>query len=534
MKNEKSKRLKTRKFIFAWLFICGLAIGAAAQPETFRVGETVETNDGRVCKILTVTGRSAKVACGANRSDIRIYGFDSLTSEASAAARREQEERQRQNAANQPRPTSVAFNQGDTVNTPDGRTGKIESFKTDEMAKVQFAPNETQYFMVKDLKKIEPPKPINNEPVENFRVGDTVVDRSDPNRQLKIDSISGDSAVVRYGIGRYNVRTEKLENLMSLKTRDRKQTEENEGKLIRAQFEDEAKPFMNTIQLIAPSFNPKIIQQGGSFNPTPATYEAWRKDLASLAAICQKYPNVTNTPFADDPVYSHSVAYRHADWCEMARQRDTLIKGFLKDVGSDQTKYAVNSVQILLNEAERDSDGYIGDELQTVLFDRAAWMRKKDLQQYKTQYGLTDAEIETKVFTPLAGKLGELKSKIESDGSNLAATLPKISDAALEGVVKRRIAADYPGGQVLKIGLDSANWSVRDGKENIGSNSNGTQYYLRIKGAYRIRTGRALVRLPNQPFCQIRSIELIQGKKGAGFEAAWARVETRGKFVKCP
>jgi len=205
----------------------------------------------------------------------------------------------------------------------------------------------------------------------------------------------------------------------------------------------------------------------------------------------------------------------------------------LKDVGSDQAKYAVNSVQHLLNEAERNPDGYVGDELQIVLFDRAAWA-KKNLQQYKTQFGLTDAEIETKVFTPLTGKIGELKAKIESDSLTPAPPLPKFSDAALEATVKRTFATAYPGGQVLKIGLDSANWSLRDGRENIGSNSNGTQYYLRIKGAYRIRTGRAIVRLPNQPSCQIRYIELTQTKKGAGFEAAWAMVEKRGKFVKCP
>lgn len=427
-----------------------------------------------------------------------------------------------------------SFRQGDTVQTPDGRTGKIESFKPmSDIVKVQFDDGTTKFYVLSDLKKVEPPKSQNANPPENFRVGDIVISPGNPQRQLRIDSISGDSAVVRYGPGKYNVFTEKLSGLVSLQTWERQQNAEKEAKLWRAALEDEAEPFMNTIRLIASSFNPKIIQQGGSFNPKPATYEAWRKDLESLAAICQKYPNITNTPFADEPTYSSSVRYRHADWCEMARQRDTLIKGFLKDVGSDQTKYAVNSVQNLLNEAERDSDGYIGDELQTVLFDRAAWTRK-NLQQYKTQFGLTDAEIETKVFLPLAGKIGELKSKIESDGSNLAATLPKFSDAALAGVVKRRVTADYPGGQVLKIGLDSANWSVRDGKENIGSNSSGTQYYLRIKGAYRIRTGLALVRLPNQPVCQIRYIELIQSKKGAGFEAAWARVETRGKFVKCP
>ena len=526
--------------MFAALLALAFVAGATAQGN-FRVGETVETNDGRVCKILAITGRSAKVACGANRSDVRVYSFDSMTSEAAAQAKREQQERQKENVVNKPpQPTPTSFSQGDAVETPDGRTGKIESFKLmSDIVKVQLDDGTTKFYVLSDLKKVEKPKPQNTNPPENFRVGDIVIRIPDPggqinNQRLRIDSISGDSAVVRYGPGNYNVYKAKLADLMSLQTWERRQNEEKEAKLLRAALEDEAEPFMDTIQLVAHTFNPKINQQGGSFNPTPATYEKWRKDLEALAAICQKYPNVTNTEFADDPVYAQDVRYRHADWCEMARQRDTLIKGFLKDVGSDQTKYSVNSVQSLLNEAENNSDGYIGDELQMVLFDRAAWMRKKDLQQYKTQFGLTDQEIETKVFKPLAGKLGEIKAKIESDASSVAPTLPKFSDAALEAIVKRRIAADYPGAQVLKIGLDGANWSVRDGRRNIGSDSLGTEYYLRIKGAYRIKTGRALVRLPNQPFCQIRYIELTQPKKGAGFDAAWAMVEKRGKFVKCP
>jgi len=428
-----------------------------------------------------------------------------------------------------------SFRVDDAVQTPDGRAGKIESFKPmSDLVKVKLVDGTTKFYVLSDLKKVEVPKPQNTNPTETFRVGDIVVTPGNPNRQLKIESISGDSAVVRYGVGRYNVFTEKLSGLISLQTWERRQNTEKEAKLERAGFEDEAQPFTKTIQMIAPSFNPKIVRASGSgFNPTPATYEAWRKDLEALAVICQKYPNLTNQPFADEPTYASSISYRQADWCEMARQRDTLIKGFLKDVGSDQAKYAVNSVQHLLNEAERNPDGYIGDELQIVLFDRAAWS-KKNLQSYKTQFGLTDAEIETKVFTPVAGKIGELEAKIESDSSNPAPPLPKFSEPALAATVKRTFATGYPGGQVLKIGLDSANWSVRDGKENIGSNSNGTQYYLRIKGAYRIRTGRAIVRLPNQPSCQIRYIELTQTKKGAGFEAAWAMVEKRGKYVKCP
>lgn len=428
-----------------------------------------------------------------------------------------------------------SFREGDPVVVPDGRTGKIDSFKPmSDLVKVRLDDGTSKFFVLSDLKKVEVQKPQNTNPPETLRVGDIVVTPGNPKRQLKIESISGDSAVVRYGVGRYNVFTEKLSGLMSVQAWERRQNIEKEAKLERAGFEDEAKPYTNTIRMIAPSFNPKIVRGSGtSFNPTPATYEAWRKDLTALASICQKYPNLTNEPFADEPTYESSISYRQADWCEMARQRDTLIKGFLKDVGSDQTKYSVNSVQNLLNEAERQPDGEIGDELQVLLFNRAAWS-KKNLESYKTQFGLTDADIETKVFTPLAGKFSELKERIESDSLKPGAPLPKFSDPSLAATVKRTFTTAYPGGQVLKIGLDSANWSLRDGNRNIGSNSAGTQYYLRIKGAYRIRTGVAIVRLPNQPYCQSRYIELTQPKKGAGFDAAWAMVETKGKYVKCP
>ena len=43
---------------------------------------------------------------------------------------------------------SVVFKQGDTVQTPDGRTGFIESLKNQEMAKVKFGENDSRYFML--------------------------------------------------------------------------------------------------------------------------------------------------------------------------------------------------------------------------------------------------------------------------------------------------------------------------------------------------------------------------------------------------
>jgi len=65
---------------------------------------------------------------------------------------------------------TVNFSEGDTVQTPDGRTGKIESFKNGEMAKVRFGAgaSDTQYFMLKDLKVVNPSG-------DTFRVGDMAV-----------------------------------------------------------------------------------------------------------------------------------------------------------------------------------------------------------------------------------------------------------------------------------------------------------------------------------------------------------------------
>ena len=91
---------------------------------------------------------------------------------------------------------------GDTVITPDGRKGYIGAYYGEDMATVRFSerPGDTKNYMLKDLKLFESPKPPRTTPVETFRVGDIVIHPDDPNKQLRIDSISGDTAVVRYGL----------------------------------------------------------------------------------------------------------------------------------------------------------------------------------------------------------------------------------------------------------------------------------------------------------------------------------------------
>lgn len=60
--------------------------------------------------------------------------------------------------------------------------------------------------------------------------------------------------------------------------------------------------------------------------------------------------------------------------------------------------------------------------------------------------------------------------------------------------------------------------------------------YRTTKGAYRYKLGLALVKLPNQPFCQIRDFQVQQDKVGAGHAAARLHrpLGYTGIFVKCP
>lgn len=428
---------------------------------------------------------------------------------------------------------TVAFGAGDRVQTPDGKTGYIEAFKNDDMAKVRFseAAGDTKYYMLKDLQLIVPPKPTRLAPVEIFRVGDIVIHPNDPNRQSTIDSISGDTVIVRTGPGKYNVYTAKIEELYSLKTWERMKDEENRQKLVRAEFADEAEPFMKTVNILAHTFDPKFQQGGGGFISEAATYEEWRKDLEALAAVCRKYPNLTND--ANPPSYWKDVISKNpADVCRLAEQRTSLLQKMRNKVGDMSADNEVRSWAYKLDQAVKNSEGWIEDELQMLLYERAAW-ETTYLKNLKKQYANTGAVWSPEVLKPLDEFAAQTKAKIESDAAQRDWEKPNFTDAALEALAKRRLAADFPGAQILKTGMTFTTWKEMDTKSLIGSDST-WKYYKITPGAYRYKMGLALVKMPNRPGCQIREFQVTQQKAGAGFGAARASLGGAGIFVKCP
>lgn len=428
------------------------------------------------------------------------------------------------------------FMEGERVTTPDGRSGTIESFKMPDMAKVKFDDGTTKFYIRADLKKIEPPKPNNTNPPENFSVGDAVIDTSKPDtlrREGKIESISGDAVIVRTGPYKYDSFRANLKDLMSMQAWNRKQNAEKESKLDRAAFEDEAQPFRNTIRALAGAYDSKYPYEV-QFTPEAATYQKFLKDLEGLAAVCQKYPNLTNESYADNPPYAGNFSYRQADWCKMARERERVVKNVQLFAVNQKVETEVGIWTSKIDQLLRNWNGWVKDDVQQLLFDRAAW-EQKELGKAQKDYAAVGDKIPASALAPLDGKIAELKARIEQDAQTLQWEQPKYSDAAFEASVRAAYLKQYPGVKVFKTGMTFATWKAEDDTSLVGQGT-GYKVYRTTKGAYRYKMGLALVHLPNQPFCQVRDFEFHQDKAGAGYGAARLTqpIAYAGMFVKCP
>ncbi len=390
------------------------------------------------------------------------------------------------------------------------------------MAKVKFGANETKYFMLTDLKKAaDPSKPT-------FRVGDRVFKDGKPG---VIETIEKNGFKVRFGAGKYDWSYATADNLMTPQQAAEEQERAQQEKIqkpLRAQFMDEAQAFSAPVYKLAPIFDPKYQYIGTGITQENKTYEAWRKDLESLDAVCRKYPNMTNPVM--DSIYQGDVKFFPADWCKIAAQRSEIFQKTKRTVGDKFAETEIHSWKLKINEAMDDPNGNVTDEVQTLLYDRAAW-DQKHLAAMNKHY-LDAGGVSPELFKPLDEKVAELKAKIEQDALNRSWTQPNYKDAALEALGRREVPTDFPGAKVFKTGMTYTTWEVRDTTTYVGSDSK-FRFYRITPGAYRYKRGLVLVQLPNRPFCQIREFQITQYKAGAGYGAAKASGSLAGIFVKC-
>lgn len=411
----------------------------------------------------------------------------------------------------------IDFSIGDTVQMPNGKTGKIESLEG-EVAKVKIG-NETDFIAVQDLKKIE------TTPARTFRVGDQVVNGSQTG---VIESLSpdGKGAKVRYGKGKYDF---KWEAFVNLKTPDEGRREAEQEKMWKV-FRVEARPYLESVRILEQFYNPRAMDLKG----TKIDDEGRKKaavELTELDRICQsKYSNIENEK-PINPAAEVLLHERYGDWCAIARDREMLLKKAKARFLALDAEHETERWSIDTNRFGGAGGFEVSDKLQMLVYDRAAW-EKENIEYIRKKYAAAGETMPADAFAVLYKKADELKTKIEADAATRSWEQPNHKDTALEALARREVSTDFSGAKVFKTGMDDITWKVRDSTTYVGSDRY-YRFYRINKGAYRYKLGRVLVQFPNQKFCQIREFQVIQYKAGAGFGAVKAVGSDTGTFVKC-
>ncbi|HLM02624.1 MAG TPA: hypothetical protein VK400_16340 [Pyrinomonadaceae bacterium] len=403
---------------------------------------------------------------------------------------------------------SVEFRIGDTVQTPGGKTGVIESWSGD-VIKVKIG-DEYEYVVLKDLKKVA------SEPKEAFRVGDAVV--SSFGQPGRIEAINGNYARVRYGNGKYDFKMEELASLRSPHAAAREAEQEKMRKIFRV----EAAEYLSTVRRFEQFFTPQTaLEKGGVDDEVLKTGAI---ELERLDRLCKtKYPGITN-----ETGRNLLINERFGDWCRIAAQRDDILqKAKTSFLGLD-AEHETERWTLKISRAMKDPDGYVNDEMQMLIYDRPAW-EKKNAEHIRKKYAARGETMPPEAFAALYKKADEFKAQIERDAPARGWTQPNFTDASLEALARREFPTDLPGARVLKTGMTYTTWQARDDKSYIGDG-----FYRITPGAYRFKLGLALVKLPNRPFCQIREFQMTQHRTGAGYGATKASIGKTGIFVKCP
>lgn len=402
------------------------------------------------------------------------------------------------------------FRVGDTVTIPDGRTGKIESFK-DRVAKVKLGPglNDFQYLVVEDLKKVAA------SPTATFHVGDLV--ELPGGKQGRIESINGNSAKVRTGPGKYEFGNYLLENLKSPQAAATEREQEKQRQVFRV----EAEKFFRTVELFEQFYNPEFASVKGGIDA--AAIKKATADLAELDALCtSKYPGITN-----DPKYLDRLTFRSGDWCGIAAKRSELLQsvtsGTQSAVGTRFIEGWKRSIAKSLTPRRGGASDAVSDEVQAMVFDRAKW-QAKDLPNLQRLYAQNGGTVPADIFDAVNPELDKLRQKIETDAQTKSWTVPPYKDAAVEALVRSKYAANpkFRGIVIVKSGMDLTTWKLF--KNDLGIPTS------------QIKQGWILVKIANQNgLCQAREFAVEKVYTGGGTFSAvqMAGFSEAGHYMKC-
>lgn len=290
---------------------------------------------------------------------------------------------------------------------------------------------------------------------------------------------------------------------------------------IQQAFSAEAGRFQKSVAVFAHFYDPQFNYGGGYVRA-----EEWRQamtELAELDSLCKtRFRGVKNF---EGPTYIKlgSIDYRFATWCEVAARR-TQIEPIAR-AGIAKTLINLGYTEENLNFGFNEPDNPVRWETQELIWQREKWRAAK-LAWLKPKYAEYGVAVPADATAAAEKRADQLKELVLAGAPNRSYKQPPYRDAAAEAVVKAAFLKEYPGVQVVKIGLDYRTWVQRKSLDYIASDDI-FRYYKVSYNSY--KRGTALLKIPGRPFCQMH--DWVVGLSGKSIVPAG--VGGSGTFMRC-
>ncbi len=280
--------------------------------------------------------------------------------------------------------------------------------------------------------------------------------------------------------------------------------------------------YAGAVRAFAHYWDPRF-KAGNAGVPDSALWRDYMARLAALDQICRtRYQGVTDW---DSPNYLREgeVDYRFGTWCRIAADRVSVESRARAGVAKTLINlgYTDENLRFGFNEPENP----IRWETQQLIWERDKWRAEK-IAWLRPKYAEYKVAVPPDATAAAEAKGDELKAIVMRDAPNRSYKQPPYRDAAVEAVVRSAFAKEYPGVQVVKIGLDYRTWVQRRSLDYIASDDV-FRYYRVSYNSY--KRGTALLKIPGRPFCQMH--DWVVGNSGGRIVPAG--VGGSGTFMRC-
>jgi hypothetical protein len=284
---------------------------------------------------------------------------------------------------------------------------------------------------------------------------------------------------------------------------------------------DAAPKYRRIVEQFAHFYDSKYNSAGGPVRP-----EEWKfamDQLAQLDSDCRSRYSGVKDFLGITYIQDGSVNYRFSVWCDIAAKR-TQLEPIARSMMA-KTLINLGYTEENLNFGFNEPDNPVRMETQELIWGRDKWRAAK-IAWLKPKYAEYGAQVPLDATAAAEKRADELRDIVLRDAPKRTYQMPSNHDAAVEAFIKAQFAKEYPGAQVLKIGLDYKTWVARKSLSYVGSDEI-FRYYKVEYNSY--KRGTALLKIPGRPLCQTQ--DWVVGRSAKGLVPV--AVGGSGTFMSC-